>query len=467
MNSRQKQTTKYNLDAEQEVIRKLKGIYKKALDDIDEKIAALEGRTDVENLRSIIYQKDYQNALKKQISAILDGLNGEQFTTISDYLTKCYENGFLSTMYDIHGQGIPIITPIDQKQVVRAVQHDTKLSKSLYNTLGEDVSLLKKRIANNISRGIAQGSSYADIARNIASGMVGDYSRMKGGKLSKAMTIARTEGHRIQSEAAFDAQVKAKEKGADIVKQWDATLDKRTRESHAALDGQIQEIDKPFHSPISGKEALYPGDFGVPEEDINCRCAVLQRAKWALDEDELKTLEERAEYFGLDKSENFEDFKTKYLDASKNVSYNNNVNFGGISGARNPYGQAASKHAEKYYNLVRSMKTDVEKISMSTSFTKEEIQSVKDYIFYEKHDLGDNVFERFIPDYFMAQSWQRLINGTPEPHDVTLIHHELLEKELMDKGLSQNEAHIKASAKYNYSKEADEYYDQITKYKKE
>ena len=39
--------------------------------------------------------------------------------------------------------------------------------------------------------------------------------------------------------------------------------------------------------------------FGVLGEDINCRCAVLQRAKWSLGEDELKRLEERTKYFDV------------------------------------------------------------------------------------------------------------------------------------------------------------------------
>lgn len=323
MNSRQKEILQSQLNDEEAVLKKLKGVYKKALDDIDDRISALMGRTDTENLQSIIYQVQYQKALKTQINGILDTLNGEQFDSIADYISKSYESGFTGVMYDLHGQGIPLIIPIDQNQVVRAIQHDTKLSKSLYDSLGENISVLKKRIQNDISRGIAQGSSYADIAKNVASGMVGDYSKMRGGALGKAMQIARTESHRITNEATYDAQLKAKENGADVVKQWDATIDKRTRPHHAQLDGQLREIDEKFE--VSGRKALYPGGFGIASEDVNCRCAVLQRAKWALDEDELQTLKDRAEYFKLDKTENFEDFKKKYLDASKNVIYNGNV----------------------------------------------------------------------------------------------------------------------------------------------
>lgn len=126
-----------------------------------------------------------------------------------------------------------------------------------------------------------------------------------------AMRIARTEGHRIQTTAQMDAMMDAKEKGCDIVKQWDAALDGRTRESHAMVDGEIREMDETFSNGL-----LFPGDpNGSAEEVIHCRCALLQRARWALDQAELDTLKERAEYFGLDKTKNFEDFKEKYLQA--------------------------------------------------------------------------------------------------------------------------------------------------------
>lgn len=314
MNKRQKEVLEAQLKAEQKTLEKLKKSYKTALDDIDKNIGALLARTDKENLQSIIYQVQYQKALKTQISGILDQMNAEQFETISDYLTNCYEDGFFGTVYDLHGQGIPLIIPIDQRQVISAITNDTKLSKSLYDSVGESVTKLKHNIQRNLSRGIAQGQSYADITRNIAREMVGDYSKFNGGALYVANRIARTEGHRIQNQATIDVQNKAKEKGADIVKQWDATLDKRTRPAHAAADGQLREIDEDFD--VWGEKLKAPGIGGSAKNVIHCRCVSLQRAKWALDEDELKTLEERAKYYGLDKTKDFEDFKEKYLKAA-------------------------------------------------------------------------------------------------------------------------------------------------------
>ena len=63
---------------------------------------------------------------------------------------------------------------------------------------------------------------------------------------------------------------------------------------------------------------MFPGDpSGGAAEVVNCRCALLQRVRWALDEDEPETLKERAEYFGLDKQETFDDFKKKYVEISE------------------------------------------------------------------------------------------------------------------------------------------------------
>ncbi len=135
--------------------------------------------------------------------------------------------------------------------------------------------------------------------------------------LSRARTIVRTEAGRVQEQANFDAANKAKAAGADVVKQWSAVLDGKTRDTHRELDHQIREMDKPFET--HGKKAMYPHDFGDPAEDCNCRCTLLTRARAALDADELKVMQERAEFFGLDKTDSFAEFREKYLKAAESV----------------------------------------------------------------------------------------------------------------------------------------------------
>lgn len=321
MNKWQKNVLGNRAEADERILKRLKKTYQQAEKDIDDNIAALMGRTDAKNLQSITYQIEYQKALKSQISSILEGLNSNQFTDISQYLAESYEDGFVGVIYDLQGQGIPLIFPIDQEQVVRSLKNNSKLSKGLWGSLAHGNSKLQNNLRSEISRGFSQGHSYAQIARSISNQMdIG---------FNKVSRIVRTESHRISNEAAMDAMHKAKDVGADVVKQWDSTLDKRTRPHHAQLDGQIRELDEPFE--IAGHTAMYPGGFGSASEDIHCRCAVLQRARWALDEDELQTLKDRAEALGLDKNDNFAEFRKKYMrivDNQNNLLYNNIAFYG-------------------------------------------------------------------------------------------------------------------------------------------
>ena len=307
------------LDNEKEVLKKLEANYQDALDEINSKIELLMARQDAD-MQHVIYQVEYQKALKDQVSAILEQLHNNEFETVSEYLAQSYEDGFIGTMYDLQGQGIPLIIPLDQEQVAAAIQHETKLSESLYAALGRDTKDLSKKIAGEISRGISNAAMYSEIARNIAA-----WGRIPK---NRAMTIARTESHRIQIQATADAQWKAKENGADVVKQWDAALDKKTRKSHRELDGQIRELDEPFE--VNGHKAMQPGGFGRPEEDINCRCALLQRARWNLESDYTKWSEDAPIEIADDgtsqlayiPAKNYKDFKDKYKQASERVRRN-------------------------------------------------------------------------------------------------------------------------------------------------
>lgn len=314
MNKRQKEVELAKLEAEKIVLEQLKQVYQKAANDCARKIRLHSGRInallkdwdDLDDkqksiLQSQIYQRKYQESLKQQIDGFLETLNSSQQETIEAYFEECYQNGYIGCVYDMHGQMIPLIMPINQKQMLKALKLDPKVSRKLY---GKYVNQLKKRIRQEISRGISTGLTFGNMAKNL--------NRAANTGFNNAMRIVRTEGHRVQVESANDAQHDAKAKGADIVKQWDAALDDRTRESHRQVDGEIRELDEPFSNGL-----MYPSDpSGGAEEVVNCRCALLQRASWALDESELETLKERAAYFGLDKSKNFEDFQKKYLKAA-------------------------------------------------------------------------------------------------------------------------------------------------------
>ena len=59
--------------------------------------------------------------------------------------------------------------------------------------------------------------------------------------------------------------------GINLKKQWMATLDGRTRHTHAALDGVVVERNEEF-----ANGCMYPGDpRGAPAEVYNCRCTMI------------------------------------------------------------------------------------------------------------------------------------------------------------------------------------------------
>ena len=303
MNKRQKEIQRLALKREKQIIADLKKAYQKALQDINVKIADLTARTDVQNLQAIIYQVQYQKALKDQISAFLDVLHQGNFELISQYLTECYELGWIGTLYDLQGQGVPLLFRIDQEQVIQAVETNSKLSKRLYDSLGIDIKSLKKSVRNELSRGIAQSLSYRDIARNL--------KNTANISFNNAVRIARTEGHRINQEATFNCQTEAKKRGCEILKRWDSTLDKRTRRTHQELDGQTVEVDEPF--TIRGHTAMYPSGFGVASEDINCRCCSLQIAKWLLDDEEFTKYDgDERELRHFESIDDYEKFKSEF-----------------------------------------------------------------------------------------------------------------------------------------------------------
>lgn len=363
MNKYQKIVQQHFLNNEEAVLKQLYQANKNSLEDINKVLAKLQAEfdeiTDIydtmedeaekERLKSIkrskIYQIKYQKSLKKQVGDTLDKLHKNQYKTVSAYFNECYTNGYIGAIFDLQGQGIPLCMPIDQNRMTRAVQLNSKINKDLYTHLGENLGMLKTQIAAQISRGISNGMTYAQITRNLADKMTGTYNNPKG-SYAYAKRIIRTEGHYLQCQSAFDSMVKSKEKGAKIVKQWDSTLDGRTRTSHASVDGEIRELDEKFSNGM-----LMPGDpNGKAEEIINCRCVLSQRAKWMLDEEELIALKKRAEYFGLNKTDNFEEFKQKYLKALSNKDLTNSVKSDKIN-----------RQVLKADNFPQAFKTEAEK----------------------------------------------------------------------------------------------------------
>lgn len=309
---------KARIKAERAILKELEEQYAEALKEIDDHIAQLLGSQNA-NLPHMINRVEYQRMIKQQVQAALDKLHSREYESVNAYLNDCYTDAFVGTMYTLHQQDMPVIVPIDQNQAVKAITLDTRLNDTMYEEMGKDISQLKKTIRQEITRGITTGMMYSDIARNI--------SNAAGIPMRRARNIARTEAGRVQEQASHDAAMKAVSRGANLVKQWSAIRDAKTRDAHRMLHKQTRELNEYFE--IDGKKAMHPHDFGDPALDCNCRCTTLHVARASLDEDTLKRMQEDAHAHGLlvkdskalghAQAKNIGEFKKSYLKAAETV----------------------------------------------------------------------------------------------------------------------------------------------------
>ena len=317
MKKHEKEIEQVLLDNEKDVYNRLEGTYNQALKDVQGKYKELQESIDKliekesrytndpeqleiikSQIQSKIYQQNYQKALQEQLNNALDTLNSSTVNSIEDYLNAMYEDGFISQLYSLQKYGIPVLAPINHELLVKAVSYNTDnipLSKRIYS----NVEKAKRQIRDEISRGIATGMSQQDIARNISERM--------GVSYRKAKQIAQNEGHRVVNDAKIDSMHASKDRGADIVKVWDCTFDKKTRPIHAQLDQQHAEIDDYFE--YSGGKVFAPKRFGKASLDINCRCALMSVPRWDIEDE----VEKRDNITGeLIKAKNYADWKEKY-----------------------------------------------------------------------------------------------------------------------------------------------------------
>lgn len=96
---------------------------------------------------------------------------------------------------------------------------------------------------------------------------------MADNKVEDLIKVAETDSHRIFNTAIYETALKTKKK---LVKTWETMLDNRVRDTHSYLEGITIPLDSTF-STYDGDSALYPGDFSLAENNINCRCVITIR----------------------------------------------------------------------------------------------------------------------------------------------------------------------------------------------
>lgn len=154
------------------------------------------------------------------------------------------------------------------------------LSKSLQNRYTDSVKnivqLDKKmqRYIRKVCDSIVNTtlSNHSDVAGNMESDgkntpSENDYIT----SIERATNIAENEANTILNNDEYRDAVK----NGCTKKRWVSFCDKKVRMDHADVDGEVVDIDKPFH--VGGYLMMYPKDDSLGaglEEIVNCRCSV-------------------------------------------------------------------------------------------------------------------------------------------------------------------------------------------------
>lgn len=128
---------------------------------------------------------------------------------------------------------------------------------------GEAVKWERGQIQSVTMQGILQGESIPKMSKRIAQTL---------GERNKANSIryARTAVTGAENKGRLDGMQKLEEDGIVLHKQWSATGDDRTRQSHLDIDGESVPPEEEFSNGL-----MYPGDpAGDADEVWNCRCSM-------------------------------------------------------------------------------------------------------------------------------------------------------------------------------------------------
>lgn len=129
---------------------------------------------------------------------------------------------------------------------------------------GIDLEYGKKQITKCVTSSVLQGKSIKGISDDLQR-YIPTMSR------DSAIRTARTAVTGAQNAGRMDSYAAAEKMGIKVKKEWLATLDSRTRHSHAMLDGEKVDQDKKFSNGCR-----FPGDpQGPPWEIYNCRCTLI------------------------------------------------------------------------------------------------------------------------------------------------------------------------------------------------
>ena len=223
-------------------------------------------------------------AMKEQVAAELLRTNETAIAYINGQLPKIYALNYNAVADGVNGKIKGYSFELVDAHTVKnlATSNKTFLPYKRID-IAKDKRWNMKVFQSEVMQGIIQGESMDKIAKRIfpeimsKTDLSGKNAEEIKGIIKKnrdsAIRNARTMVTSAENKGRMDMMHDALDKGVEMQKVWRAASDSRTRDSHAALDGAIADIDDEFDNGL-----MYPGDpDGEPSEVYNCRCTLVYK----------------------------------------------------------------------------------------------------------------------------------------------------------------------------------------------
>jgi SPP1 gp7 family putative phage head morphogenesis protein len=268
---------------EKETTRRLIRNYQAALKEIRADIALVFEKYGGNYTEMVKYNRLAN--LEKDISDQIRILTGKNAMTLKQGTAGAFEDSFYRTGFAIEREAQKALEVqvklrfgmLSPKTIEAAVQNplDRYGAGKRKDSLGflfrnsKNSETLVRQLNEQLTQGLIRGESYQNVAKRIK-------ERMDVGA-TNTLRVAHTEMHRCHVEGRLAGFQQAEKSGVELDYIWTATVDDRTRDMHADMDGRKADavVDgRPFFALPDGITVEGPGLTGIPEHDINCRCGV-------------------------------------------------------------------------------------------------------------------------------------------------------------------------------------------------
>lgn len=217
-------------------------------------------------LKKELEGKQWQNAKKKMTGDLYDS-NKAILNNIHQHIAENIAAGANNEAFEVEkdiGKNLSLI-PVDEETIEEWMDEDPDFFPVKKLNREKDQDWNGDKIESNLTTAILLGIGIGLVADYVSKNVMDSNENYWMDYLFRTNDSARNTGKDFEG-------CQAEENGAEIVKQWEATLDFKTRDAHRELDGQIVPLDEPF--VYDGDEIWYPHDPAAPAYLVcNCRCS--------------------------------------------------------------------------------------------------------------------------------------------------------------------------------------------------